>query len=383
MTQLATADLELPQERTGIRSPWRAAFIVAIAAWSAATAIRLAITALTPHGVMDWVQWDAVLYVRIAEAGYHVGGPSYPAFFPLYPLLIRLADPILPGGGIASALVIANLSAIGALALLHRLAEHETDPLTAQRAVWFLTASPMGFFLFVGYNESLFLMLSIGALYAARKGHWWVAGSLGALSSATRLFGVLLMLPLAIEYLRHAGWQPRRIRLDVLGIALVPMGVVAYSIYCWRELGSPMAFSAAQDQWSRQYTIPGGAWVISAGQSDGWLGPQTLGSIIDAGSMLVVVVLMILCVVGPYRFRLDQAYLVAYSAICVLLVLSTEVGGRALQSAPRYAMEAIAIFLVMGRIGARPTADRVMLTIGMALHAALLIIYMNGNFLVA
>ncbi|WP_033346817.1 mannosyltransferase family protein, partial [Catenuloplanes japonicus] len=101
-------------------------------------------------------QWDALHYVRIAEAGYPVGGPGYPAFFPLYPLLIRLTDPILPGGTLTSASVVANVAAIGALALLHRLTAHETDPETAHRAVWYLTASPMGFFLFIGYNESLF-----------------------------------------------------------------------------------------------------------------------------------------------------------------------------------------------------------------------------------
>ncbi len=45
----------------------------------------------------------------------------------MYPLLIRLADPFLPGGVLISASVVANVTAIGALALLHRLAAHEID----------------------------------------------------------------------------------------------------------------------------------------------------------------------------------------------------------------------------------------------------------------
>src|SRR3712207_7916521 len=52
----------------------------------------------------------------------------------------------------------------GALALLYRLADHEFGPRVAQRAAWYLAAFPMGFFLFIGYNESLFILLSIAAL---------------------------------------------------------------------------------------------------------------------------------------------------------------------------------------------------------------------------
>ncbi|MBM2618559.1 DUF2029 domain-containing protein [Actinoplanes sp. LDG1-06] len=375
MTDLLVAPAPAPVRTT---APWQAAFRTALAVWSAVTVVHIAVTVFSRSSWLSWNNWDAQHYVTIAEVGYHVG-PGYPAFFPLYPLLIRVFDPLLPGGGLISALVVANAAAIGALALLHRLADHEFGPGTAQRAAWYLAASPMGFFLFIGYNESLFLLLTIGSLYAARRGHWWLAGSLGTLASGTRLFGVLLMLPLAIEYLR----QNRRIRADVLGIALVPLGVVAYSLYCWWDLGSPLAFSIAQDQWGRRYTFPGEAWFIAVGQADGTLGNGTLGAILDAGSILAAVVLLILCVRGRFRFRPDQSYLIAYGGICLVLLMSTEVGGRAMQSAPRYAMEAVAVVLVLARIGARPLVDRLVLTSGFALHAALLMVFMSGTFLIA
>jgi hypothetical protein len=79
----------------------------------------------------------------------------------------------------------------------------------------------------------------------------------------------------------------------------------------------------------------------------------------------------------------DQFYLVAYSALWLVLVLSTEVGGRALQSAPRYAMEAVAIVLVLARMGEWRMVDRFVLTAGMALHALLLMIFMTGTYLIA
>ncbi|GAA2631423.1 mannosyltransferase family protein [Paractinoplanes durhamensis] len=377
------------------RRPWRAAFLASPAVWAAVTVMHLVVSAMawlpradgqTPDLAtmfLGWNRWDAGHYIRIAESGYHLG-PGFPAFFPLYPLLIRIGDAVLPGGALVSALVVANAAAIGALAVLHRLAEYEFGPRVAQRATWYLAAFPTGFFLFIGYNESLFLLLAVGALYAGRRGHWWLAGALGALSSATRLFGLLLMVPLAIEYLRQIGWRPRRLRPDVLALGLVPVGVLAYSVYCWVELGNPLAFSAAQDQWGRRYTVPGEAWLIALRQMDhGLLSKSTLGALLDAGTILVAVVLLILCVAGPVKFRRDQLYLVVQGALTLVFLMSTEVGGRSMQSSARYAMEAVAIFLVLARLGANQVVDRTVLLIGAGLQAVFLAVFMAGTFLIA
>lgn len=392
LAEPVTQPLAVPEQagRPG-RRPWKAAFLAALAVWAAVSVTHVAVSALawlprpggrSPDGwaiLLDWNRWDAGLYTRIAEGGYHLG-PGFPAFFPLYPLLVHVADVVLPGGVLVSALVVANAAALGALAVLHRLAEHEFGPQVAQRAAWYLAAFPTGFFLFIGYNESLFLLLAIGALYAGRRGHWWLAGALGGLSSAARLFGVLLVVPLAIEYLRH-----RRIRFDVLGLALVPLGVIAYSVYCAVELGNPLAFSVAQDQWGRRYTFPGGAWVDAVGQMSGHrlLDPSTLAAILDAGTVLVAVVLLILCVAGRFRFRRDQLYLVVQAALTLVLLMSTEVAGRSMQSAARYALEAVAIVLVLARMGANHIVDRTVLMVGVALQAVFLVIFMAGTFLVA
>jgi hypothetical protein len=378
-----------------IHRPWRAASLTGLSVWATMTVLHLAVSALAwlpradektggPWAIaLAWNGWDAGHYVRIAEEGYHIG-PGFPAFFPLYPLLIRAFDVIVPGGPLIAALVVANLAAGGALVMLHRLADHEFGPRVAQRATWYLAAFPMGFYLFIGYNESLFLLLALGALYAGRRGNWWLAGSLGALSSATRLFGVLLMAPLAVEYLRQIGWRPRGIRPDVLGIALVPLGVVAYSVYCAVDLGSPLAFSIAQQQWGRQYTVPGGAWLTAIGQAGhGALRPATIGAVLDAGTALIGVVLLILCVTGRFKFRRDQIYLVVQGALTLVMLMSTEVGGRSMQSAARYTMEAVAIFLVLARMGDHRLVDRVVLTIGVGLQAVFLVVFMSGTFLVA
>jgi Gpi18-like mannosyltransferase len=375
------------------RRPWRVAFRAASAVWSVITVTHLLVSALAwlpaRNGrhpdlstiLLGWNRWDAGHYVRIAESGYHLG-PGFPAFFPLYPLLVHIVDAVLPGDAQISALVVANLAALGALAVFHRLADHEFGPGVAQRATWYLAAFPSGFFLFIGYNESLFLLLAVGALYAGRRGHWWLAGALGAFSSAARLFGVLLIAPLAVEYVRQRG---RFLRPDVLSLALVPLGVVAYSIYCKLELGDPLAFSTAQDQWGRRYTFPGEAWLIAVRQMGGHrlLDAGSLAAMLDAGTTLVAVVLLILAVAGRFRFRRDQLYLVVQAALTLVLLTSTEVDGRSMQSAARYTMEAVAVILVLARMGAGQIVDRAVLVIGIALQSVFLVIFMAGTFLIA
>jgi hypothetical protein len=52
----------------------------------------------TPHPWVNMLsRWDAAWYVEIARDGYHYepGAPSNPAFFPLYPLLIRAVHALL------------------------------------------------------------------------------------------------------------------------------------------------------------------------------------------------------------------------------------------------------------------------------------------------
>ena len=318
--------------------------------------------------------------------GYKLG-PGEPAFFPLYPTLIRLADRVLPGDAAVSAWIIAHVCALGTLILLYRLADHEFGQQVAQRATIYLSVFPMGFFLLAPYNTSLFLMLSIGALYATRRGHWWLAGALSALSSATRLFGVLLVIPMVIEYVRQNRAGERRLGIQGLAIAAVPLGLFSYMAYCAYKLDNPMAFSVAQDQWGRTYTWPGLAWLHAVEYIFGkpLLQQNTIAALLDTSIFLSVVILMILSLVGPWRVHRTQLYLVAYSAATILLLTMTQVGSgeRPMQSAPRYCMEATVIFLVLARMGANAIVDRVVIAAGVALQAVLMIIFLSFTIVVA
>ncbi|WP_344616789.1 mannosyltransferase family protein [Dactylosporangium salmoneum] len=156
-------------------------------------------------------QYDSPWFIAIAQHGYQPTADASPAaFFPLYPVLIRLVTPLCLGHSWAAALLVANAALLVALVLLFRLAEHEMDRAAAGRTVFYLVAFPTGFFLTAAYNEGLFIALLVAAVYCLRREHWWRAGALGALAATARSAGILLVLAFAFEYVRaHDLLRPR------------------------------------------------------------------------------------------------------------------------------------------------------------------------------
>ncbi len=200
---------------------WSRAAILAVAVFAgltmggsglpAANADRFDAPALThPLGgfgdvvLSPLARWDAVWYLGIADSGYGDADSPRTAFFPLYPLLARGAGEL--GGGSRGAVLLAaygvSLAALlAAMVLLYRLTALELGRRAAAPALLLLCVFPASLFLGAPYAESLFLLCSVGAFYAARTGHWAWAGLAGAAASATRSAGVLLLVPLVVLYL--------------------------------------------------------------------------------------------------------------------------------------------------------------------------------------
>ena len=98
--------------------------------------------------------------------------------------------------------ILVSLVSFGiALVLLHQLTDLEFGPAVARRTVWLIALFPASVFFSAVYTEGLFLALSIGAVYAARKGCWAWAGALGGLAALTRNTGVLIGVAVLLLYL--------------------------------------------------------------------------------------------------------------------------------------------------------------------------------------
>jgi hypothetical protein len=281
---------------------------------------------------------DAAWYLSIATHGYSHADTSA-AFFPLYPLAIRVVA-WLPGvGPLAAAIVVSNLAFLGALVMLHGLSRLEGMSEEAARlTTLYIAIFPTAFFFLAPYSESLFLLLSVAAFWFARRDKWALAALLGALAALTRSLGVLLIPALALEAL----WMSRKDRgylRRLAGAAGVALGPLAYFLYCQIRFGDFWAPLHAQKLWQRDAVWP---WVTV------WR------AVVDAGRFgtywavdLLVVGVVVIAVCAGVRW-LRPSYLV-YSVAGLLLPLSYWASFRPLLSMPRFVIVIFPAFWVLAR----------------------------------
>ena len=140
--------------------------------------------AAMPAWLEMWARWDSGFYLEIAKYGYTYNPTEQTsaAFFPLYPLLIKLlsfmtTDPVLAG------FIVSNTCFYIALIILYKLTLMDFSKVVANRTLIYLALFPTSFFFSAVYTESIFLMLILLAVYAGRKQRWELAGIAGLLAS--------------------------------------------------------------------------------------------------------------------------------------------------------------------------------------------------------
>lgn len=199
---------------------------------------------------------DAGWYYTIAHDGYEkrpfdATRQANWAFFPLHPLLWRGASH-LSGEWLWSGVLLSNACFFVALALLWQLARTLTESeRLADQATIFASFWPASYFSMLPHTEALFFALTCLSALAAARGRWGVLGIAGGFASATRFNG-LFLAPMAFMDWLKGDRRPR----DLLKIAPVVAGAVAYMAYLWAITGNPFAFKDVQAAWGRELTMP-------------------------------------------------------------------------------------------------------------------------------
>ncbi|TMD96823.1 MAG: hypothetical protein E6I80_29930 [Chloroflexi bacterium] len=300
----------------------------------------------------SWDRWDTDFYISIPLHGYNVKYST--AFFPLYSILIRAAMVLIHSPFVAG-LLISDLACLGALIVLYRLVREDFDTERAWRAILYLSLFPTAFFLAAAYNEALFLFLSLLSFYQMRHGCWWLAGLFGFLAGLTRLAGIFLLIPFCYEYLQQHQFKLRNIRCNVLSGLLIPMGVGIFSLYCYMQFGDLLAFSHAQQRWSRQLEVPWYGIVrsfYSITHNSGYLSFQSLRNVLDLIPVLLFLALAILSFVGPWRFPRRLLSYGLYAAILYFFFLLSPVTNLyPLVSLPRFMLELFPGFIILADVG--------------------------------
>ena len=195
--------------------------------------------------LFSWANFDGEHYLSIAYIGYK---GLEQAFFPVYPMLISfLSKPFVNDiysslvFGTVAGIIISNASFLLALIFLWKLIREDYSEKIANLTVFALTFFPTSFYFGAVYSESLFLLLSVSSFYLVRKGHFLSASVLGAVASATRVFGVLLLASFLIEA------REQKVKFSKwFWIFLIPLGLGAYMLYQYFTVGDPVTFYRLQ-----------------------------------------------------------------------------------------------------------------------------------------
>lgn len=335
-----------------------------------------------------WNRWDTVWYTDIAQRGYDwtktVGtGPA--AFFPLFPLLIHLGMLVTHRSALTVALALSNGCFLAALVYLFRLANWETNREVAARTVLYIALFPTALFFFAGYTESLFLLLTVASFYHLRRRDWLLAGLFGGLASATRVTGVLLLLPLLYEYARDRNFSLRSMLAPgLLGVILVPCGLLAFMAYLQVTLGDAMAFDHYQAAWQKIFTLRLWAGFLESFRQMLIVQPQA--SFFQAHNVINVTLGGLFLVwTGFAARRLPAAYTIYLVAFWLVTLTNPAMAGGypvPLISLSRYVLTLFPIFIYLALLGRGRSFHDAYLVLSTGMLAVLTLQFINGGWVV-
>jgi hypothetical protein len=368
---------------------------------------------LTPDLLLGrWFQWDATNYLYIAHFGYNES--VLLAFFPLYPLLVHLLTFLIggPGHELLAGVIISNLGTLAAFIGLGYLVAHEGgDSRTISHTLLVLVAYPFAFFLAAPYTEGLFLAFAVWALVSARRGAWYLAACCTFLGALCRSTAVILVLPLIYEFGRQHGWWQQVIKgirqrhwgmlrrlprawswrqaLMVLAIfAAVPVGFGIFALVCAETFGDPLLFIKVQSHWGRiQLPIWTALWRGFLWQGAILFLHKGIWSYENARNLVdlaPVVIFSILTVCSLRRMPMSFI-LYMFGLLYITIAVPVTIGQSTVEfdSAGRFFLLAVPIFMVLGRWSARfAWVEMLLVGGGFLLQAVFASYFLAGGWLI-
>jgi hypothetical protein len=202
--------------------------------------------------------WDANHYIYLAEHGY-ARDLNWNAFFPLYPMLMRLLN-LITSNSLISGLLISNLASIAGLYMFYLFVRDLRGERVALSSLILLVAFPTAFFLNLVYSEGLFFFLMMAFFYLLYQRRYGLAAFPAFLLPFTRPIGVICFVPFVLFVLtdagRSAGLFSRPFSSDRLmttaaaapwHYTLAPLsGLLGYFAFMYLAAGDPFAAFEAQ-----------------------------------------------------------------------------------------------------------------------------------------
>lgn len=315
-------------------------------------------------------RFDAVHYAKIAESGYSYDPESASdvAFFPAYPLLVRLLTTLSGLAAVPAMLIVSNVCLAIALVLLHsyaRISRPGAPPGLAGYAVAACALFPTSVFFRLPYSESLFMLCMMLALFGmASNWNTILVAAIVGLGTAARPVGIALIPPFLLYVWQRRDSDTRPwFHLAIYGLVSA-WGLLAYAAYQWVLFGNPLAFATTQQYWVNRAPVSlaekfviltsfepvWGAYVPGnelsllgfRGGSGSWFGLIIANPAIFAFAALAVAY-------GAYR-RWLNAREILLAAGLLLIPYVTKGYDHSMYSMGRFAVVVIPMYLTMANI---------------------------------
>jgi hypothetical protein len=200
--------------------------------------------------------------------------PEGSAFYPLYPLLLRVFRALVPViSPQAATIVLSNLLSIACCCLAVLLGERLWPG--DKRRYWgyglgswalgfVIAAFPFSQFASFGYSEPLFVCLFSSCLILVCAGRWELAAIAAGLCAVTRPPGVWVMGTFVLVYLWSLGLLSRRPKVGAISwkaaFVLLASGLplAAYMAFNWSMTGDPLHFIRVEGKWDRHFNLAAG-----------------------------------------------------------------------------------------------------------------------------
>ena len=279
--------------------------------------------------------WDAQWFLSIAASGYHaeplvpIGSDGYYdfAFFPVWPLVIRIASLGVISLELTAA-VLSNVMFVLAMVPVYGWLRSLTrDDAAAARGLSLLAFGPAAYVWSLGYSESLY----VGVVAMAA---WEFQGTMKApvmtvVAQLTRLTGSAVSAGAAAGafFKRQWNWPTAGV------VAAGPLAFVAWLGFVWLLTGEPMGYLKGSPSWYRL--------------SDTAAGPASLAEgLVEPSAYYVVSVVIVAAVVAG---AIKSVFVNPAAGAYALVTVSATVLLANWVNMPRHALLAVPAFAVLGR----------------------------------
>ncbi len=287
--------------------------------------------------------WDGAWYYRIIRDWYPTAIPTTityempqarAAFFPVYPLVVRGVDVILPGGDVFAGLFVNTILGALAIWLIGLLARTVFGERAAYRAMLLMIFFPGSFVLSFAYSEATLLAVAAGCLLCLHHRHWEAAGVLAAIGTATRPNGLALVAACAVAALLAI--REQREWRSLTAPLLAPIGFVAFQWYLYQRTGEWAWFRVQTEAWDEGTSF---GWTAVKNTFEAFTHPLSSPTdILTAVSFLT----MIAMVVVMWRKRLPAPWVAFTVVVLALMILPATVTAR-----PRFLFTAFPLFIAV------------------------------------